>query len=291
MSIKKTDLSVLTTLLSPEYLIPLSERYGGGDAVLGAKEAWQDVRAACREYIRYIRWRDQITSKDLELALLFRSLGWIQNHQHVIQVPPSEWRETAKDLWPTGGEITGEIQVNTNGFSQSVIDKASIIALSNTLKRIPSVNRAFLQNRCWQRTTPEVMFNFELRGEVRSAIFNASGRDIDWLERKITRALISAKRVQKHELSYIGPQMLREWSQYGFISSPAGAMIATVGLAGVYKGKAPLIDCNGIPISVVVGKVVDDRVWLTFAIDHRCIDGRAAGRLYQSMAKEIGRLL
>jgi len=294
------DLHTVMMWFSPEWIHPAAERFGtGGDKVLGAVLAFDEARKMAREYIRYVRWRDSTTARDLKIALLFRAAGYspgLRERRHVLPLPENDWRETATGwLWPTGpGLIPGAVKVPVGAHSQAEVNRAATLAISQMLARNPGLNRAVLDGRVWQRRTAEVMVHVSLRGErIRSTIMDCSEKDVQWLQKRLRRALRSMVRAERHEFvegvtaANVGVQMLRAWMGK-FIASPAGAMVSFA--PRVPQGWAALVP-NGIPLAFTVCEVRDGECWITATIDHRALDGESAGLIYADLEGAIPRIL
>lgn len=283
------DLRLITTLMSPEYVIAAAKQFGEGDPVRGATAAYQEVRTLVREYIRFIRFRDGLSGQDLQLALVLRALGWIpRNYQHVLPVEETEWNQTAQVFWPTGADMPGFVTIDVGDASQQDVNLLVIQSTSKMLREHPSLNKAFLQGRTYQRQSPEVMIHVDIRGEIRSLVMDASDKDRRWIERRLRRGMRALLKAEKDPLvRKLSSGMLRSWAEAGFITSPAGAMISLVGDQGVPQGIAPLVPANGIPLTVTVGKVENGKVILGLNGDHRVFNGSQMGQMYQYLKSAV----
>jgi hypothetical protein len=298
-----SDLRTVLTWFGPEWIIEAAKDYGtGGDPVFGAVMAFEEARRLARRYIHYIRLRDEVRVADLKLALLFRATGHspgLREHKHVIPMPENDWRDTAMGwMWPDGpGLIPGGVPVITGSATQAEVNRATILAVSRMLHEHPEWNRAILDGRLWQRRTPEVMVHAGLKTErIRGMIFACHDRDMSWLKHRMTRAIRAILTTERHELlpgvtaAQIGVAMMRRWMGR-FIASPAGAMISLA--PKVPQGWAALVP-NGVPLAFTVcevGGVDARRTWITATVDHRAIDGDAAGKMYQFLRREVPRIL
>ena len=288
---RNDDLALLMTLLGPNHVLARAEEYGEGCLVSGAPEAYAEVRSQIRQYIQFVRWRDEVTTHDLQIANSLRAVGWIPySYEHVTPLEPSVWRDTAEVFWgKSPGLIPGEVQVEVGNSTQDQVDLASILLMSEALAKYSETNRAILQGKTWQRHSSEVMVHRNLRGNIKSIVLNPVGKDLKWVKGKLSKGLRKLLEDEKKptQLSAMAPQLMQAWARAGFITSAAGAMISLVGKAGVERGQSALVPCNGIPIAVTVGKVLDGKVWIGLNIDHRAIDGDDAGKLYQYLKAHL----
>lgn len=314
-ALRPCDLQTLLGWLSPDYMIPAAQEAGvaravelwGAEeavrqaaddprflAVLGAHEAYLEVRAQIRSYARYVRWREGARARDLGLAQALRRAGYMGNFQVVYPFPLTDWRSTAWSFWPRGeGRIPGDMQVPVGAASQRLVDLACVKAISECLRAVPEVNRALLQGRCWRRVDTHVMLHLMPAPEqVRSVVLDAARLSLPTLRRRLSQATKAIVRAERSELKPFSDELLQLWAKPGFIGSPAGAMISCVGSSGVYKGKAALLaDVNGIPLAFTVGRVENGYVWITADVDHRAIDGPQMGHCYRFLEKRIVELL
>lgn len=283
------DLRLIVTLMAPEYIIPLAKQHGSGCAVTGAHDAILEVRSAIRSYLRYTRWRDG-DGAFTRPALALRALGY-QGTLQPLSPMQSPWRQTAPAFWPHGGFITNDLEVEVGAHSQREVDAAALIAVGRALRAVSEANRAFLQGRVWQRESPEVLFNFELAGEMRSVVLDPADKEPAWITDRLKRVVLKARELDKHPYAHIGAQLIREWARAGMITSMGGCMVATVGSVGVEKGYGALAPFNGIPIVELICNVQNGKVWLTAVADHRAIDGRGIARWHKRVRGELMSIL
>lgn len=292
---KGEDLALFLTLMGPDHVIPAALEYGGGCAITGAPEAYAEIRGQMREYVKYIRWRDKVTIADLELALAFRSLGFIPSvHNHVQPLLPSDWRETAAIFWrDQQGLIPGIITVDVGSASQKTIDAACIVAISDMLRDVPEVNMAFLQGNAWGRTSFELMIPRNIRGEVKVITLDAAGRDVKWVKDKMRKGLrkIIAMERSDNPVVRLGTELLKRWAESGFVTSSAGAMVSLVGASGVEEGQSALVRSNGVPLAFTIPKPVNGHIRMGMNIDHRCIDGDQSGKMTRYLQERIPEVL
>lgn len=314
-TLRPHDLQTILGWLSPDYLIPAAREHGipaalelwGSEetvrqtaqdprflAVLGARAAYQEVRTQIRSYARYVRWREEVSARDLGLAQALRRAGYLSNFQPVFPFPLTDWRTTAQVFWPQGeGRIPGDMRVYVGDADQKQVDLSCIKAISECLREVPEVNRALLQGRCWRRSDSHVMLHLMPAPEqVRSVVVDAARFSLPRLREWLSRAIKSMVRAERSELKPFSDELLQAWARTGFIGSPSGAMISCAGSSGVYKGKASLLtEANGIPLAFTVGRVEDRHVWITADVDHRAVDGPQMGRCYRFLEKRIVELL
>jgi hypothetical protein len=295
-----SDIRTILTWFGPDWIHDAAADYGtGGDKVLGAVLAFDEARRLARQYIQFVRQRDGVRVADLKLALLYRATGHspgLRARRHVLPLPENDWRETAVGwLWPDGPAlIPGGACVQVGRSTQLDVNRAAILAISQMLHRHPQWNRAILDGRVWARRTAEVMVHAGLRTErIRGMIFDCHDKDAKWLNRRMARALRAILKSETHELlpgvtaADVGVAMMRRWMGR-FIASPAGAMVSLA--PKVPQGWAALVP-NGVPLAFTVCRVEDGLCWVTATIDHRALDGAAAGGIYQYLEAEIPRIL
>lgn len=311
------DQEYLKYLLSPDWIIPRAKEYGLHEAfkvssnharliwdidedsrflaVLGAEDAAWDVRRLIKKYAEFVRWRDKKSARDLKLAQSLRAAGWLSNFQSVRPLRDvTSWREVAACFWPRGeGQITCDVEIPVEGYSQKWVDLAVVKALSEALVRFPNLNRALLQGKIWQRSSGHVMLHLEpKREQIRSIIISAERFSLQRLRERLSNATKAIIRAEKHELNNFTDDLLKKWSKTGFIASPAGIMISLVGSKNLLKGHAALLtDVNGIGMCVVVGRIEDNKVRLKLDTDHRMFDAEQEGILFTYVERRVPELL
>lgn len=309
--LRPEDEDYLAFLLGPEYLLPRARAHGARAAadhwsdherlldemiedtrwvaVLGARQASLEARAAIRRYAGFIRWRDKKTARDLGLARQLRTAGYVGGFQPVLPTAETPWRRTACAFWDRPAPMLGVRRFRlSQGNLGRHLEARIVHAVSTMLVKLPELNRAWLQGRLWQRTTGHVMVHLEpAREQVRSILVNAQRWRPGPLRRhlrRVTRDMIAA---EKHELSSFVDRVLRAWAPHGFIASPAGAMLSLVGgKGGIVEGHAPLLtDVNGVPISLVAGREEDGWLTLGAEIDHRVMDAHQMSLMWKFLER------
>lgn len=264
--------------------------------VLGAEGAYKESRSLIRNYLRFIKKRDNISINDLNLALLLRQAGYVGNFQPVTPITNlTSWRELTFKIWENGvGSWTpGDIQIEIGNANQKAVDLAVIKAASEALLLFPEVNRAILQNSLWQRTNSHVMIHMEPAPEqIRSIIIDPAQMSLKQLKNKLFKSLKALIKAEKSEFKPLTDQLFSAWCETGFIASPAGVMISCVGSKGIYKGKPALLThINGIPSALVIGKVDNHKVWVTAEFDHRANDAHHCSRYYNYLINRVPEIL
>jgi hypothetical protein len=295
--VKLTDLRTILTWMGPDYLHEAAQYHNPDDVVAGAVPAYDEVRQQVREFIHYVRRRDDTTLHDLKLSLLVRAVGLTmprKKYVHPIRVPG---REEAVALWPQGENIPGAAQVECGDVEHPRLARAVVRAVSNMLDQNPRMNRAILMGSVYQRTTAEVMYHVSLgkgRG-LRTVVVNPQGRDDAWLVKRMRRALRHLLLAEKHELvdgvlaRDVASWMLTRWAGR-FLTSHAGAMVST--LPKLEQGW-PALAPNGVPLAIGVCRIQNGRAWLTSAADHRAFDGDedGVGDMFEFLAAEVPRIM
>jgi hypothetical protein len=229
--------------------------------------------------------------RDLEMALLLRSLGWplFRKYTHVTPTKSEGFRELACAMWPQGTPIMGAFTVEVGAATWSELYRAVIKATSQMLVEVPETNRAVLDDRVWDRHDSYVMTHLPVRDDLRSMILDASKMTDVQIERKIRKGHRAAVKFSKSAMGKISTALLCDWMKAGFIGSPAGAMIS--GAADVELGWGALVPGNGIPLVICVNEVKDGKCILGVTPDHRAIDGPTAGKIRMFLSKRITELL
>lgn len=286
------EFQIIVQLLGPEYFWSAAQNYGNGDAIRGAPEAYDETRKIIRRLVNQARERERKPGerlpRDLEFALLLRSLGWplFAKVPELKEVKDEGWRKLANAFWPEGTPINGGAFAEVGDVGYYDVYVATIKAVSIMLKEHPETNLAVLDGRVWQRDDPNVMVHFEVRDDLRSMIINAHDKEMQWIERKLRKGLRSAVKFSKSDMGKVSTQLMCEWARAGFIGSPAGAMIA--GCPGATWGWGALAPANGIPLVVCVNKVTDDhKCYIGVTPDHRAFDGKVAATLYDYLIPKI----
>lgn len=294
MPLGEADVRTIAAWLSPEYLIPAAREHGDGDPVRGAYDAYREVRGLIRNYARFVAHRDGERVAGLGLGLALRAMGYLGGPQPLGEEIRSDWRATAEATFTDANcAMTGEVVVGVGNAPRTRASLAAMLAVSRLLVfHGGKVNRARLQRRVFERTSPEILVHVETEpDEIRSVMLvPAYVHPPHRLGRRWLRALRGLKRLEDHWLRPLASQLLRAWGSAGFIHSPAGAMVSLVGAAGVQRGWAPLFPANGIPLAFTVARCGGDLV-LGLTADHRVLDASACGLAYTFLQEEVPRCL
>lgn len=295
-----TELRLAALVLSPDYIIPAAEHHGGGDPVLGARAAYYEARGVVRSilYGAYTRHRHKF-ARDQKLKdearrsarCTLEALGFRGYFQEVGAQIDTAWRRLAGTLWPTGQAIAGWVELGGLPGDSSRVQRAALRAVSQLLVEHPDLNRTVLDGRVWGRLTPEVMFHVECEpDEIRPLVLDPSRVDDRAVAAILRGEIRKLARLRKHRLAPVGDELLRAWCEAGFIASPAGAMVSSVGPAGVECGLPTLIPGNGVPIAVAVGHLDRGHVVLGISLDHRALDASHGGRIHTFLKERVQEL-
>jgi hypothetical protein len=302
--LKTADLNTLGLWLSPDFMVPLARFHGNGDPILGANQAYKEVRGLIRSYAKYVRWRENKRGeKDIGLAQAMRALGYAGNFQRIVPLRDAPlFRKTAFSFWPmgVGAETPGEVEVEVGDASDKRVKAAALKTVCQMLKAIPSLNLAILDNRVWQRRSPEIMLNVVIEREVRSMVFSAASLTLKEINSFMFRGLRRLMEIENHPLRFMTNQLLECWAEYfweskgtGYIASPAGAMVTFVPNSRkmVARGSAALVPFNGIPLVINVSFVGPEKVCFSCTPNHVAIDGDTIGAGYEFMHDRLQKIL
>jgi len=299
------DINTLAVWLSPEFLTPLARMYGlelarnllphlleealdNPDmlAVLGAEQAYKDIRGMVRSYLSYVRKRDKVTS-DLELAQALRTMGYAGNFQRVMPMDLTDWRKSAAKIWKLPASTPGCVRLDLDELPSERFMLAFLVkAVSRMMRTFPELNRAFLQGRVWLRETSHVMVTTRLGADkVGSFVLDGRG-SLKELNAKLFAATKKALKTEKHELSFLASSLMDRWAESGVITSSACAMVSNVGSLGVPEGMSALAQFNGIPLTFTAGEWDKGVVPVWVNADHRVFDGDHMGRIYSHLKEE-----
>jgi hypothetical protein len=282
------DYAYIYRLLYPARIKRLSREHHNL-AVLGALDAYREVRGEIRAFLKYLRARGALGLRDLKVAQALRAMGYVGNIQDVYY--DSEQRELAQAMWPNGQVISGDVLIPVFEQDQAKVDRAVIRLCSKFLVDFPKYNKAYLDGAIWQRVTSEVLLNLGIRGNIRSVVI----KPMTWTDKEHrkqnTRMLKRLLQIEQNDLRELSEELLIEWMEEGFIVSSAGIMVSCSSSIGTYNGTPPLVRSNGIPLSVLVHKIRDSQVCVSLSFDHRVFDGEVAGAFYnyleENLLKEI----
>jgi hypothetical protein len=301
--LKTADLNTLGLWLSPDFMVPLARFHGNGDPILGANQAYKEVRGLIRGYAKYIRWRENKRGeKDIGLAKALRALGYAGGFQRIVPLrDPSLFRKTAFSFWPkgTGGDVLGVVEIGVGDATEKQVRAATIKAVSQMLAEKPELNLAVLDQRVWQRRSPEVMLNISIRGEIRSIVFSASKKTLKEIDSHLFRAMRRLVEIEGHPLRFMTNQLLELWSEYynesgtGYIASVAGAMLTFIPAVGGIDayGWSRLCLFNGIPLSLNVANANKGSIKICTTPSHLAFDGQTIANGYAFLQERIPKLL
>jgi hypothetical protein len=292
------DIHTISTWLSPDYvtrcakehgikiaseLYPIEELIEDNDwiAVLGAEEAYKEIRGLIRNYVTFVKKRDKVSIHELDLAQSLRAMGYVGNFQRVIPIPQTEWRKTAIFVWSKTGSIPGVVEIDLPSnevFSLTEIKYATLKTISRAMVVLPHLNRCLLKGRVWQRMSGHILLPTELDSdEIVTLLLDPSRMTNKQIKSSLFRGLRRAVKAHNHELTPISYQLLREWYRSGFVASPAAAMVSFS--PNIDLGWSALSN-NGIPVTVSVGRK-KNKVTFACNINHQIWDGSMAGSFYQ----------
>lgn len=283
----KREFNKIIRLLEPEGFWKRATKLGGGEPVLGATATARERRAEIRKIISKYR-KKHGRGFDLELALLMRTLGWplIGQYRAPTLYEGSSFRRLACAFWPQGAAIPGKVVVETDDADQYLVYRSTCRAVSQYLKETPMRNLAVLNGRVWRRHDSQIMTHVETRTDLWSFCFSAADRTDDWVQKRMRKGLFSAVKFSKKALSKVAVDLLIKWADYGFLASPAGAMISMCGQSD--DGWGALVPANGIPLVICVNRVTDGKCSIGVTPDHRAFDGKGdMEAIYAYLRKEI----
>lgn len=302
---KRGDVHTISTWLGPEYVTKCAKEHGlkiakeiydtddlinNNDwiAVLGAEEAYKEIRGMIRNYLRFVKTRDKASVNELQLAQSLRAMGYVGNFQTIVPVPQTEWRTSAINIWNNTGNIPGLIKIPYKGVLNSDVKYAVLKCISMAFVEIPYLNRSLLKDKLWQRISGHILMPVELDRDVLvSILLDPSKLTKRQIKRFIFRSLRRSINAVEHELNPVANQLLREWYKHGFIASPAAASVSFSGKIDV--GWAALSN-NGIPLAVSVG-MKDNNITLACSINHQIWDGSFAGDFYSYVKTNLPKYL
>lgn len=269
----KREFRKILKLLEPEGFWTRATKLGAGDPVFGAPAAMRERRAQIRKIVNKYR-KKHGRGLDLEIALLMRTLGWplMGQYRHPTRHMTSSFRPLACAFWPQGQPIPGGIWIDVKDHDFFQVYRGTIRAVSQMLKDKPMYNLAVLDNRVWQRNDSQVMVHIETRTDLWSPCFSAVDKTDEWLKRRLRKSMKSVVKFSKKALSKTAIDLMIQWAEYGFLGSPAGAMIS--GCQGSDIGWAALVPANGIPLAVCVNRVKHGKCFIGVTPDHRAFDGK-----------------
>ena len=297
--LRPSDIQTLGFWLSPDFMVPLAETYGAGDPILGAGQAYREVRSLIRSYATYVRWREgKRGEKDIGLAKALRALGYAGGFSRVEPLSaPTLFRKTAFSFWPggVGGDLLGVVEIEVGDHTEKQVRLATIKATSQMLAEIPELNVAILDKRVWQRKTAEIMLNVSIRGEIRSSVFSAANRTLKEIDRHLFRTLRKLVEIEKHPLRSMTNQLLELWAEHyndtgtGYIASVAGAMITFIPAVGGIDayGWSRLCLFNGIPLSLNVANAGKGTIKICTTPSHLAFDGQTIATGYAFLQERI----
>lgn len=309
MSLRDHDVNTLAVWLSPEFLIPAARQYGlelaktlfpnllddaldnpNILAVLGAHDAYRDVRGMIRSYLSYVRKRDGV-KHNLELAQALRTMGYAGNFQGVTPAELTDWRRSASKIWRSPGPTPGCVRLETTGILPPKLIGAFLVqTVSQMMVEHPNLNRAYLQGRVWFRETPHVMVTTRVGDDkVSSYVLDGCKGSVKDVNAKMFKATKNALKAEKHDLSSLAASLMDSWTESGVITSSACATISDVGSLGVPEGMSALAEFNGIPLTVTAGRWSNGIVPVWINADHRCFDGDHLGFIYTYLEEAIAK--
>ena len=306
MSLRDHDVNTLAVWLSPEFMIPAA-RYYGLDivrnvlpelledvienpnmlAVIGAEQAYKDVRGMIRSYLSFVRQRDKV-GQNLELAQALRVMGYAGNFQRVVPMNLTDWRRSASKIWSQPAPTPGCIRLKVDDSLTGKMGAFLVQTVSQMMIDRPELNRSFMQGRVWIRETPHVMVTTRVgEDKVSSFVIDGSKGTLKEVHERMYAAAKKAIKAERHELSFLASSLMDRWAESGVITSSASAMVSDVGGLGVPEGMSALAGFNGLPIGFTIGELVKGVVPIWANLDHRCFDGSHCGTIYRYLRESL----
>lgn len=281
------EVRLIAHLLSPDYLASAARSFGG-DPVAGIEPALREVQGMLRPLLRWV-YRRGAAKGEVRTAL--EALGYRGRRQDVIPLRGTPWRQTAIATWDRGCPIDSAVTIQGVPEDQSLVFRAVLRSLGRLVAESPHLNRAVLEHRLWQRTTPEIMLHVRTEpDQIDSVVIDVSDLGDAELRSMLRGEYRRLKRRRAHRYAPIGDQIIRAWLQSGFLVSTASCMVTDLGSLGIEAGYSAIVPGNGIPLAVAVGKVIDGRVNVGTTIDHRALDGSHAGEVHEWLRQSVPRL-
>jgi hypothetical protein len=303
---------LLATILSPGYVREAAREYGLGDLVLGAEAAYHEARGAIRAYLRHVISRERraivrevpegprreaaILAAKREARRALAALGYRFHFQRLSRQIWTPWRKLAFSCFdPAGAGIDGFCRLV---FDRDVSENPALIvrsvlrALADLLRDEPALNRAILDGRVWERTSPEVMVHAELApDQIEPVVVSVAGCSDEEVGRALRAQLRAALESARHELAPIGHALMGAWVEAGFLASPAGAMMSDATRSGITHPRPALVPGNGVPLAVAVGTPIGREVWVGIVADHRAGDASLWGRVHKELRCRVPALV
>ena len=294
------EVRLAAIVLSPESLGTAAREQG--DPVLGIPLALKEVARTLfclREsaLARAIRQGEDPARVRRELRAGLRVLGGGARWQPVEALTgPAPFRAIALAAWGDRPEPISDLReipvYFDKGFPsprallrfQSIATLAVIESVQLCLAQAgPGLNRAILDGRVWGRSTPEVVVYHELApDDIRPVVIDGRSPVREALAAGVRRA----REASFHPLDPVGRWIVARWLRAGFLASPGGATVSSVGAlwpgGGIHHPHGALLPGQGVPINVSIGAIDVSRCLLPVRItfDHRALDASAARYLH-----------
>lgn len=242
------------------------------------------------------------------------ALGYRWRRSILLPLPHPE-RDYLCKMWsePEDRHSTRRVQVGKEP-AYKTFELAAIQAMGDCLREIPDLNRAVLPPRHPQRSVywrdrPDVMVYVRLDREVISPLIvepvqPAALRD---LKKQLLREMRKQMKVRQHKLLHRGLEVLSWWNTHGFLASPAGASVTSVGQfswkgapSGLDEPTGGLIPVNGIPLCLALGRITKHtehtelgthfnrwQLYWRLHIDHRAFDAEHGAEIQDFLEKRI----
>lgn len=284
---------LLSLLLSPSYVRQSAEAHGTGDPVLGVELALREIRAMVRAHLRVLIHR---TRNSPEKRLALRQMLNLQKHlnlkpQRVLSMEETSWRQQSRLMWKEPSNIYGTLEIDHVVTDPELFFRCLVRCLSDMLAHHLPLNRAFLNDRVWQRLTPEVMVNVQLRqDDIAPLVINAWGLSDQQVVSSLKSGLRGLLRARRHELWPIVQHTICEWLEARPLVSFAGVTVSSLLRTGVRWGHANIPPNLGIPIAVTMGDynhTLCKTLQIGITVDHRVLDAGAGGAIHNYLRTHL----
>ena len=304
------DLRYICNLLHPVNVISLTREIisqsnfktlsgpGEYDLILNVNETYLNIKFIVKDYIKYIKVRDNIKILDLEPALTLRALG-VLGSVCDLELVQSAWREETIAIWSNtaSAAMPGKVTIKGLDCTQQQLDLASIKAVSRFFRSNYHYNTAVLRGCYFVRDDNRVMvpIRYDKNNAISNYCIDASVMPLSTIKSKlfkVNKELIKVKRDHPYVFE-LHKELVKAWAKHGgLLYSPAAAFVSCVGQFGIQEGRSALAtEFNGIPTSVTVCKLENNQVNICCNLDHRAWDGASAGEFYSFLEKEIQTIL
>lgn len=300
--LKDSDLKHIATLLHPTFISNFTYDNASGPLawfpndqalVVYATDGYNRAAKLIKEYIKYVKVRDNIKVLDLEPALTMRALGVLGDVCN-LELIQNAWREETIAIWEKdSAAMPGMVVIEDIKCSQQTLDLAAIKTVSKYFKENSHHNTAILRSKYYMRYDNKVMvpIRYDKDNSISNYCLDASIMPLSLIKTKLFKVTKEFIRIKKERpiIFDLHKDLIKAWAKHGgLIHSPAAAVVSCVGQFGIETGWSPIATSfNGIPTVVTVCKLEKGAVNICCTLDHRAWDGYSAGHFYQYLKKEI----